>query len=61
MGLFGVTLADAAQPVSTDIRAVEESTTTPMDLLPDAGALSMTTTVLREWMGQMVYQWRGWN
>lgn len=48
-------------PVSTDIRAAEDSNITPMDFLPDAGALSMTSTVLREWMGQMVYQWRGWN
>ena len=48
-------------PVSTDIRAVEESNLTPMDFLPDAGALSMTNTVLREWLGQLVYRWRGWN
>lgn len=31
------------------------------DYLPDAGALKMTTDALHEWMGQKVYQWRGWN
>jgi uncharacterized SAM-binding protein YcdF (DUF218 family) len=48
-------------PVSTDIHATYVADYSFMDFLPNAGALSQTTNVLREWMGQMVYRWRGWN
>jgi uncharacterized SAM-binding protein YcdF (DUF218 family) len=30
------------------------------DLLPDAGALAMTSASLKEWLGFAVYRWRGW-
>ena len=48
-------------PVSTDVRAVHPSEYTVMDFLPNAGALAMTSEAIREWMGQVVYRWRGWN
>ena len=48
-------------PVSTDVRVVDQRGITPMDFLPDAAALSMTSDAIREWIGQMVYAWQGWN
>lgn len=48
-------------PVSTDVRTAYSESFLPMDFLPDADALSMTTNVMREWFGQKVYAWRGWN
>lgn len=48
-------------PVSTDVRAYYRMGSQPMDYLPDADALSMTTNVMREWIGQKFYAWRGWN
>jgi len=48
-------------PVSTDVRVVDQQGFTPMDFLPDASALAMTSDALREWMGQKVYAWQGWN
>jgi uncharacterized SAM-binding protein YcdF (DUF218 family) len=47
-------------PVSTDVRVAGASKFTVFDLLPHAGALSMTTDAMREWLGQKVYQFRGW-
>ena len=48
-------------PVSADIRVVNNSGITVFDLLPDSRALGMTSTAIREWIGQKVYQLRGWN
>ena len=48
-------------PVSTDVRVINTPNLTVMDFLPDAGALKMTTDAMREWIGQKVYQLRGWN
>jgi len=48
-------------PVSTDVRVTRRSSYSILDYLPDAQALAMTTDALREWMGQKVYRWRGWN
>ncbi len=48
-------------PVSTDVRVVDQQGITPMDFLPDASALAMTSDALREWMGRKVYAWQGWN
>ena len=48
-------------PVSTDVRVLQGSEVTLMDFVPDAHALAMTSDALREWMGQKVYEWRGWN
>lgn len=47
-------------PVSTDVRVVGASKFTMFDFLPHAGALSMTTDAMREWLGRKVYQFRGW-
>jgi len=48
-------------PVSTDVRIVESSMPAPMDFLPSAGALAMTSEAIREWIGQWVYQLQGWG
>jgi len=48
-------------PVSTDVRVVWGSGFTVFDFLPDAGALKMTTDAVREWLGQRVYEVRGWG
>ncbi len=50
----------AVYPVSTDVRVVQGVTYTVFDFLPQARALSITTDVMREWIGQKVYQLRGW-
>ena len=47
-------------PVSADVRVVRAKKLTLFDFLPSAAALKMTTDAMREWMGQKVYQWRGW-
>lgn len=51
----------AAYPVSTDVRVAATSGYSVMDFIPDAKALAMTSDALREWMGQKVYEWKGWN
>ncbi len=48
-------------PVSTDVRIVESSVPAPMDFLPSAGALAMTSDAIREWIGQWVYSVQGWG
>jgi uncharacterized SAM-binding protein YcdF (DUF218 family) len=48
-------------PVSTDIRVIASSRLTIFSFIPNAQALSMTTEALREHLGAVVYQWRGWN
>jgi len=48
-------------PVSTDVRVIRASALTVFDFLPNAGALSMTTDAMREWMGRKVYEFRAWN
>ena len=50
-----------AYPVSTDVRVVQKSGHSAMDFFPDASALAMTSDAIREWMGQKVYEWKGWN
>lgn len=47
-------------PVSVDVRVVQVSEYSFMDFVPGAGALSRTTDAMREWLGQKVYQLRGW-
>jgi len=54
-------LGIAVYPVSTDVRVLQLGGYTLLDFLPDAGALAMTSDALREWIGQKVYAWRGWN
>ena len=51
----------AVTPVSTDVRVVDQSVPSLMDFVPNAGALAMTTEAIREWIGQKVYSWNGWN
>ena len=48
-------------PVSADVRAVRTLRLTVFDFIPDTRALEMTTTAMREWTGQKIYRFRGWN
>jgi len=32
-----------------------------VDFMPSAGALAQTSDAIREWIGQKVYAWQGWN
>lgn len=48
-------------PVSTDVRAVRTLRLTVLDFIPDTQALTMTTNAVREWTGQIIYRFRGWN
>jgi len=54
-------LGMAVFPVSADVRAIADPKLTLLDFLPAADALKMTTDALREWLGQWVYEMRGWN
>lgn len=48
-------------PVSTDVRVVDRVGWGVFDLLPQSGALDKTSDAMREWIGQWVYRFRGWN
>ena len=48
-------------PVSTDVKAVDNSQLAPASFLPNAGALAMTSSAIREWIGQKAYRMQGWN
>ena len=48
-------------PVSVDVRAVRTMRLTVFDFIPDTHALGMTTNAMREWAGQRIYRFRGWN
>jgi uncharacterized SAM-binding protein YcdF (DUF218 family) len=48
-------------PVSTDVRVTAGGGLSAAALLPDAGALDMTSDAIREWIGQKVYAWQGWG
>lgn len=48
-------------PVSTDVLAVYKISYSPMDFVPNASALAMTSAVIREKIGQYYYRWRDWN
>lgn len=48
-----------AVPVPTDYQVVE-GTVTLLDVLPSAGALRSSTAAIREYVGHLVYDWRGW-
>jgi uncharacterized SAM-binding protein YcdF (DUF218 family) len=47
-------------PVSVDVRVVQVPEHTFMDYIPNAEALKNTNDAMHEWMGQKIYQWRGW-
>lgn len=46
-------------PAATDHQVVTRRRTL-LDLFPDAGALQGSTATLREYVGYLVYDWRGW-
>ena len=48
-----------AVPAATDYGVVE-GTTTVLSLLPSASALAGSTAAIREYVGYVVYDWRGW-
>lgn len=48
-----------AMPAATDYRVVE-APTTALDFIPNAGALGRSTAAIREYVGYLVYDWRGW-
>jgi len=48
-------------PVSTDVQVVEQGTLSAAVLLPNAGALAMTSDAIREWIGMWVYRMQGWG
>ena len=47
-------------PAATDIRVVYPLYSSPLDFLPDAGALAQTTDAIKEWIGLVVYRARAW-
>ncbi len=49
-----------AIPSPTDYHSVNRKKITVMEFLPDAGALKGTTNVIKEYLGTLVYRWRGW-
>ena len=49
----------AAVPAATDYRVAGEETSL-LDLFPSAGALDGSTAAIREYVGYIVYDWRGW-
>ena len=48
-----------AVPAATDYQ-VAKTERTILDLAPDAGALIGSTAAIREYVGYLVYDWRGW-
>lgn len=46
-------------PAATDHQVVQQRRTF-LDLMPSAGALQGSTAALREYVGYLVYDWRGW-
>lgn len=48
-----------AMPAATDYGVVDGSTTM-LSLIPSAGALRGSTAAIREYVGYIVYRWRGW-
>jgi len=48
-----------AVPAATDYRVVDDPGSF-LDLVPSAGALGGSTAAIREYVGYLVYEWRGW-
>lgn len=44
----------------TDYGATDREEFTILDFLPDAGALANNTRAIKEYIGVVVYRWRGW-
>lgn len=49
-----------ALPAATDYRVVEAEPTV-LDVVPSAEALAGSTAAIREYVGYVVYDWRGWT
>lgn len=47
-------------PSPTDYGAADREEFTILDFLPDAEALADTTRAIKEYLGLVVYRWRGW-
>jgi uncharacterized SAM-binding protein YcdF (DUF218 family) len=47
-------------PWPADFRTEHPLVNSVFDFLPDPGALEMTTTAIKEWLGLAVYRLRGW-
>jgi uncharacterized SAM-binding protein YcdF (DUF218 family) len=48
-------------PISTDVAVTDRALPSIMDFVPNAGALATTSAAIREWIGQKVYSWNGWD
>ncbi|CAD7857509.1 MAG: hypothetical protein [Olavius algarvensis Gamma 1 endosymbiont] len=49
-----------AIPATTDYEVPGERTLTLLDFLPDAAALRRSSITLKEYLGLLLYRWRGW-
>jgi uncharacterized SAM-binding protein YcdF (DUF218 family) len=47
-------------PWPADFRAPHPLVASVFDFVPNAEALGLTTTALKEFIGLWVYRWRGW-
>ena len=47
-------------PAATDYQVSSRTEGAFLDWLPDAGALASSTFGLKEYLGRLVYRWRGW-
>ena len=50
----------AVEPAPTDIIHGSIKDPFPLSVLPDSESLDRTTKALKEWLGLIVYRWRGW-
>jgi len=50
----------AVMPASTDMRSGQALPPFPLSILPDAGCLDQASQAIKEWIGLLVYRWRGW-
>lgn len=50
----------AVTPIAIDARAGAFDTILPFSMLPDVRALEQVTYIWKEWLGLIVYQFRGW-
>lgn len=49
------------EPASTDINGDNyDDLPFPLTVMPDALSLFLTSATLKEWLGLLVYRWRGW-
>ena len=49
-----------AIPSPTDYKIVDQEKSFVLSFLPDIGSLGGTTLALKEYLGLLVYRWRGW-